>query len=121
MQGMVITVTATMLLWVVMGVARAHQATEIYIPVGQSPGISNKLTDIGTIDAVDAAARQITVGSRTVAIVADTKIYVDRSLLKVQNLIGQFSDLQPGRTVEVRYQDPARRQVARWVKVQVQP
>ena len=46
----------------------AHQATELYIPVGKSPGVSGRLSEIGQIDAVSPAARTITVGQREVAV-----------------------------------------------------
>lgn len=108
-------------LWAILGVAHGHPATELYIPLGQSPGISNKVTHIGAIDAVDAAGRTITVGSRTVTISEETKIYLDRSALKQKNVTGTFADLRTGRTVEIRYRDAAKKHVARWVKVQVEP
>ncbi len=112
---------AMVLLLAVLGPAQAHQATELYIPLGQSPGISNKVTHIGAIESVDAQSRSITVSGRTVSIGQETEIYVDRSLLKQRSVTGSFSDLQTGRQVEIRYQDDAARRGARWVKVQIAP
>ena len=48
-----------------------------------------------------------------------TRIWLDRSKLKQPNVTGGFADLQKGRRVEVKYEDPAQREVADWVKVEV--
>jgi len=32
---------------------------------------------------------------------------------------GAFADLQKGRRVEIKYEDPSRRDVAEWVRVEV--
>lgn len=116
--------TALWWLWTLlctMGAAQAHEATELYIPVGQSPGISGTLTDVGEVEAVDPQARTLTVGSRTVEVTDETKIYVDRSLLKRRSTTGTFADLGAGLKVEILYVEPGRRQSARWVKVQLAP
>lgn len=41
--------------------AHAQEATERYIPLGQSPGVSGKLTSIGEIAEVDPRARTLTI------------------------------------------------------------
>jgi len=101
----------------------AQKETERYIPLGQSPGVSQKQTSIGEIAEVDTARRTVTVaeqaGRRTVKITEKTRIWLDRTKLKQANLSGSFSDLQKGRRVEVKYEDPGRRQVADWVKVEI--
>ena len=101
----------------------AQKETERYIPLGQSPGVSQKQTSIGEIAEVDTARRTVTVaeqaGRRTVKITEKTRIWLDRTKLKQANLTGSFADLQKGRRVEVKYQDPERRQVADWVKVEI--
>ena len=38
-----------------------QKATEVFIPVGQSPGLSGKYTSIGKITAIDGANQIITV------------------------------------------------------------
>jgi len=102
--------------------AYAQEATERYIPIGQSPGLSQKVTSMGEIATVDAQQRTITIteqaGSRTVRIEKDTRIWIDRTRLKLTNLTGGFADLRKGSRVEVKYADPARRDVADWVKVE---
>ncbi|HSD44783.1 MAG TPA: hypothetical protein VLD36_23315 [Burkholderiales bacterium] len=103
--------------------AHGQKATEQYIPIGQSPGVSQKYSSIGEIADVNAAARTVTIadrgGPRTVRITDKTRIWLDRTKLKQTNLSGSFADLQKGRRVEVKYEDPARRDVADWVKVEV--
>ena len=108
-------------LWAAMAPALGHQATELYIPLGQSPGISGKVTDIGAIDSVDPQSRTITVGGREVAVARGTRVYLDRSALAQKNAMGSFTDLRPGRQVEIRYLDDAAKRTARWVKVRVEP
>jgi len=101
----------------------AQKETERYIPLGQSPGVSQKQTSIGEIAEVDTARRTVTIaeqaGRRTVKITEKTRIWLDRTKLKQANLSGSFTDLQKGRRVEVKYEDPDRRQVADWVKVEI--
>ena len=103
--------------------AYSQKATEQYIPIGQSPGLSGEYTYIGAIAQVAASNQTITVadsaGPHTVKISKSTRIWVDRSKLKQSNVSGTFSDLQPGRRVEVKYVDPERRDAAAWVKVEI--
>jgi len=102
--------------------AHGQMATERYIPIGKSPGVSQKVTSVGTIDSLSVRQRTITITEptvrRTVAITARTRIWVDRSRLKLPNLAGRFDDLQRGRRVEVKYLDPDTRLLAEWVKVE---
>lgn len=103
--------------------AHAQKETERYIPLGQSPGVSQKYTSIGEISHVDPAARTVTIteqtGQRTLKITDKTRIWLDRTKLKQANLTGSFTDLQKGRRVEVKYEDPEQRQIADWVKVEI--
>jgi hypothetical protein len=103
--------------------AHGQKATERYIPLGQSPGLSQKYTSIGEIADVDPREQTVTIleptGRRTVKITQQTRIWVDRTKLKQTNVTGSFADLQKGRRVEVKYDDPERRQVADWVKVEL--
>jgi len=103
--------------------AYGQKETERYIPIGQSPGLSQKYTSIGELAEVDPRAKTVTIadpaGRRTVKITEKTRIWLDRSKLKQTNLTGSFADLQKGRRVEVKYDDPQRREVAEWVKVEV--
>jgi hypothetical protein len=103
--------------------AHAQRATERYIPLGQSPGVSQRVTWIGEIAAVDESKRTLTIvepaGRRTVGITEKTRIWLDRTKLKQPNLTGSFADLQKGRRVEVKVQEAERRQAADWVKVEI--
>ena len=103
------------------GISYAHgnKATEQYIPIGQSPGISNKSTSIGVIEAVNPQRRTVSAAGHAVQITKQTRIWLDRSLLKQSNQAGSFGDLQKGRKVEIKYADLTKRQVAEWVKIQV--
>ena len=98
--------------------AHGQKETEQYIPIGQSPGLSQKYTSIGELAEVDPRAQSVTIadpaGRRTVKITEKTRIW-----LKLTNLTGSFADLQKGRRVEVKYEDPQGREVAEWVKVEV--
>lgn len=102
----------------------AQEATERYIPVGQSPGISGVYTDLGTVSDVDPEGRTISVehegGSRTIRVSSDTRIWLDRSRLRQVNAVGTFSDLVVGRTVEIRYEDLETREAADWIKVLIE-
>lgn len=102
-----------------MSYAHGQKAAEQFVPIGQSPGISSKSTYIGVLEAVDPQQRTISAGGHTVQITKQTRIWLDRSLLKQSNQAGSFGDLQKGRKVEIKYTDLAKRQVAQWVKIQV--
>jgi hypothetical protein len=60
--------------------AFAEKSTELYIPIGQSPGLSGKYTVTGNIDAVDYQNQTMTMsnysGSYTVKVMDSTKIYL---------------------------------------------
>ena len=103
--------------------AHGQKETERYIPIGQSPGLSQKHTSIGEIAEIDPGPRTIIVtepaGRHTVKIAEKTRIWLDRTKLKQTNLRGSFADLRKGRRVEVKYEDPEHREVAEWVKVEV--
>jgi len=103
--------------------AHGQKSTEQYIPIGESPGISEKYSSIGVVVDVNPAARTVTVadpaGPRTVRILPQTRIWLDRTKLKETNVPGRFEDLQRGRRVEVKYVDPARRDAADWVKIEI--
>lgn len=105
------------------GAASAQERTERFIPIGKSPGVSGVSSLIGTIQAADADHRTITVASgaetRTVRVTEDTDIWIDRSAIRQTNLVGTWSDLEVGRTVEVKYADLDKKEDADWVKVAV--
>ncbi|HEY7657246.1 MAG TPA: hypothetical protein VH881_10315 [Burkholderiales bacterium] len=103
--------------------AQAQEATEMYIPLGQSPGVSGKTSLLGTLESVDAAKRTVTVagpsGARTVGLTDRTSIWLDRSLQKQPNRSGTMADLQRGHRVEIKLRKGEPTPVAEWIKVQV--
>lgn len=105
--------------------AHAQRATEMYIPLGQSPGLSGKHTVVGKIKTINAQDRTLTIvgsaGTHSATITGRTKIWLDRSRLRLANQKGTFSDCQEGRTVEIKYEDPKQmgRGAAEWVKIQL--
>lgn len=102
--------------------APAQQATEQFIPIGRSPGLSKPRTYVGTIGAVDAGARTVTLGTgadrHSVRVVPETRIWIDRTQHRKTNVMGRFDDLVVGRRVEVKYKDARDRQTADWIKVE---
>jgi len=107
------------------GVSEAfgQEATEMYIPIGQSPGVSSKSTLLGTIESVDPGKRMLTVsgpaGTRKFQIADRTLIWIDRSAQKQRNQTGTLADLQRGRKVEIKPDEGAGQAVAKWIKVQL--
>lgn len=101
--------------------AHTQEATEMFIPIGQSPGLSGKVTVIGTIEAVNAGTRTVTLagpsGPSSAEITNRTDVWLDRSTLRLPNQKGSFADCRKGRLAEVKYENGTRR--ARWIKVQL--
>ncbi len=98
---------------------RAQKATEQFIPIGQSPGLSSIATDVGTIAAADPGSRTITLdpSGRRLRVTERTRIWLDRSGFGQTNRPGRFDDLEAGQRVEVNYEDDTRRETAEWIKV----
>ena len=105
--------------------AFGQEATEMFIPIGQSPGLSGKGSLIGTLESVDPGKRMVTIssslGAQTVGITDRTLIWLDRSQQKQPNQNGAINDLQKGRKVEVKLRKGEPKAVAEWIKVQVSP
>ena len=105
--------------------ASGQQATEMFIPIGQSPGLSNKGSVIGTLESVDPGKRMVTIsspsGAQTVGITDRTMIWLDRSEQKQPNQNGAINDLQKGRKIEIKVRKGEPKAVAEWIKVQVGP
>ena len=100
----------------------AEKATELYIPVGQSPGLSGKYTVMGKIDQVNPQNQTLkmsgSAGSYGVTLTKRTFIYLDRSKIKLSNTYGTLSDCKIGDTVEVKFEDNSRNKPIEWIKVQ---
>jgi hypothetical protein len=105
--------------------AFGQQATEMFIPIGQSPGLSNKENVIGTLESVDPGRRMVTIsgpsGAQTVGVTDRTMIWLDRSEQKQPNQNGAINDLQKGRKIEIKIRKGEANVVAEWIKVQVGP
>lgn len=105
-------------------VAWAQKATEIHIPIGQSPGLSGKHTLIARIQALSPADRSMTLIDATGAAVTvrpdpQTMIWLDRSKLKLPNRKGDYSDCRKDMTVEIKFRNNDRRVASvEWIKVQ---
>jgi len=104
--------------------AHAQKATEKYIPIGLSPGLSGTKTTIGTIASVKTATKEIVLteksGAATIRVTERTHVWLDRSKLRRPNRDGTLADCQAPRRIEVRYvDDDAERGVAEWIKVEI--
>ena len=100
--------------------AGAHPATELYIPIGKSPGISNVKTRIGHIQSLAAATTGITIasqdGSTYVAFGRATKIYLQHADPGQANELGTYADCRAGLLAEAYVEDDGS---VPWVKVLV--
>jgi hypothetical protein len=115
----------TILVLSVVGVAnvQAQRATEQFIPVGQSPGVSGVHSYLGECEAVDEQNQTVTMREaqgqrRTVTVGPATRIWLDRSAAKQSNQPGSFPDLLRGHRMEV-FVAPDRPDTAVWIKVVV--
>jgi hypothetical protein len=105
--------------------AHGQKATEMFIPIGQSPGLSDKASIIGTIETIDARAQTIEVAgpseSWSATITDRTKIWLDKSKLRLSNQKGKFTDLRKGLLTEVKYEtaEGKGKGPADWIKVQI--
>lgn len=95
--------------------AQAEKSTELYIPIGQSPGLSHESRTVqGVIANIDYARKVLTVGVYEFTVSDQASIYIDRSQIKLSNRYGKFADLKIGEFVEVYAPKDA---VVEWVKV----
>ena len=106
---------------------KAQKATEIYIPVGESPGLSGAYTKLGTVTSIDESAGTFVIAdsleqSHRVIFTDSTGIWLDKTMMKKKNTYGELSDIKVGRLVEVKYhlaKDSTYMETAEWVKVQI--
>ena len=118
------TLLRTMLFMVIFGgssLTYAQQTSEQFIPIGMSPGISNKYSYIGKITAIEATTKTISMqsdkGPRTITISPITRIWLDRSKNKKSNIVASFDDIKIGRDVEVMH-GHENENTAIWVKIE---
>lgn len=104
-----------------LSLTRAQEATERFIPIGESPGLSGKYTVIGEIQATDSERRTITVTADdqtyTVDVTDRTRIWIDRSPLRLPALSGTLADCDRGLKIEVKFGDEEKRGAADWIKI----
>lgn len=104
--------------------ASAHRATEVYIPIGESPGVSGKYSTIGLVDEmeIDTGSLRMTgegeQRSYTVRCDEHTHVYLDRSKLRKRSTEGTLEDVREGVRVEVKYADEEHTRAA-WIKVEI--
>jgi hypothetical protein len=100
----------------------AEKSTELYIPIGQSPGLSGKYTVMGQIDQVNSQNRTLKMsgasGTYTVSLTPHTVIYLDRSRAGLANTYGKLTDCLAGDKVEVKFKDNSPSKPVEWIKVQ---
>jgi hypothetical protein len=101
--------------------AIAEKTTELFIPIGKSPGLSDKYNLIGNIAEVNALDQTLTVtgasGTYTVLTSEYTLIFLDKSKLRQPNRYGSFSDFKKGMLVEVRFEADKKHRPAEWIKL----
>ncbi len=102
----------------------AQKETEVFIPLGQSPGVSGKLSVMGRAGTVTAHDSTLTLvlegGSMTLRMNGQTKIYLDKSKLKLTSTKGSLADIKPGLMIEIKYVDNKPGGLIEWIKVQLE-
>lgn len=116
--------TATLLLTIIFwwsSLSYAQQSTEQFIPIGKSPGISDKYSYIGNITAVNKQTNSFMMqtgnGETEITISPTTRIWLDRSKNKKTNIEASFDDCETGRTVEVMH-NRDNKNIADWIKIE---
>ncbi len=106
-----------MMIALVIGLASAQKATEVFIPINESPGLSKEgKTLMGEIEQL-FPPRSFKIKGQIVITFDHTKFYIDYSHLKQprSNGYGKFEDLKVGSFVEVYV--PLGMTFAEWVKM----
>lgn len=102
-------------------VGQAQQATEKFIPIGMSPGVSGKSSFLGNITSVNSATKsfsmQIDGDTKVISVAPTTWIWLDRSKNRKPNQDGEYGALETGSTVEV-LMDPDDPTKAAWIKIE---
>jgi len=102
-----------------------QKSTEVFIPIGKSPGLSGKYSVIGKIVSFDEATRMLTIsaedGEHSARITEKTKMWLDKTAIKKTSQVGSLADCQQGRLCEVKYvyEGKTRKVEAEWIKIGV--
>jgi len=122
MLNYLMRIAATLFLFGLIQTTYGQKATEIFIPVGKSPGLSG-YTTIGTVNTINTQEKKIVMsdseGSYTIKIADNTKIWLDQSNLKATNKTGSFESIKEGMVVEVKYQGDKPDSSVEWIKLQM--
>lgn len=123
-RSFAVTVMATVSLLVTS--AQAQRATEVLIPIGQSPGVSGISSVIGTIVSCDPSNGIVTISTEkeqhAATLTKETKIWLDRSAKRISGAVGSRTECQKGRRIEVKYiyEGETRSPRAEWIKIQAE-
>ena len=119
-------ITVTLIFIIVLAmvpVTLAEKSTELYIPVGKSPGLSGKYAAAGRIEQVNYQQNTLMMssgsGTYPVKVTERTMIFLDRSKLGQTNLYGSFADCKKGMMIEVRFEKDERNRPAEWIKLEI--
>ena len=97
-------------------VAVAQQSTELYIPIGKSPGLSKEnKTTIGKVESV--STNQVAVSGKIFKFTTKSKVFLDRSIVKKSNSYGIPSDISVHQLVEIF--STSENQIT-WIKIQTE-
>lgn len=113
-----------MILWLItFSYCPAQKSTEMFIPVGQSPGLSGKYTVLGTVENFNAQDSILTLstdaGNKVIKIKGQPKIWLDFSKLKSPNKNGTLNHVQIGLLVELKYTANKIDSTTDWIKIQM--
>lgn len=90
------------------GAAHGQAATEVFIPIGKSPGLSGRYTVVGHIKDIYEQDMTMTVVSSartwTVKMTPESKVFLDRSHVRRRNTVGTTADCRPGVLCEIKFE-----------------
>ena len=102
----------------------AQKETEVFIPIGKSPGVSGKYSMVCKVEMVKTNDSIMTIrqesGVMNLEMTEQTKVYLDKSKLKLKNEKGTLADIKPGMTMEVKYVDNKPGNPVDWIKLLIE-
>lgn len=105
-------------------ILHAQKETELFIPVGKSPGVSGEYSIVGRVESVNLNDSTLMVrldtGIRKVRIIPGADIYLDKSKFKLTNTKGKCGDIKPGMLVEVKFLNNKPDGFVEWCKVKIE-